>query len=112
MPRTLIARSLPLLLLLMLGLSRPASAQNIPFTSGPIPMCDTSTFTANVSGYGYLSSWGEPWSSWIESKKLLAPPNSEANCAPLSLGEAPASRDAWPDSPAPVDWPDAGARIS
>ena len=41
-------------LLLILAALRPASAQVFPFTSGPIPMCDTTTFTANVSGMGYL----------------------------------------------------------
>ena len=34
----------------------------IPFTSGPIPLCDTSTFTANVSGVGWLGALGDPWS--------------------------------------------------
>lgn len=41
-------------LLLVLAIVRPASAQVFPFTSGPIPLCDTTTFTANVSGMGYL----------------------------------------------------------
>ncbi len=51
-------------LLLIVASVKPASAQGVfPFTSGPIPMCDTSTFTANVSGIGYLidpynSGWG------------------------------------------------------
>ena len=36
--------------------SRPTAvvAQNVPFSSGIIPMCDTSYFTANVSGIGTL----------------------------------------------------------
>lgn len=41
-------------LLFFLGLVSPSAAQTFPFTSGPIPMCDTSTFTANVSGVGTL----------------------------------------------------------
>ncbi|HRD51371.1 MAG TPA: gliding motility-associated C-terminal domain-containing protein [Flavobacteriales bacterium] len=47
--------------------SVPASAQTIPFTSGPIPPCDTSTFTATVSGIGFLvtpSSWS--WGYYLE----------------------------------------------
>ncbi len=56
---------------LVLGLARPAAAQNFPFTSGPIPLCDTSTFTASVWGIGILSppgSW-DPWNPtwWIQS---------------------------------------------
>ena len=43
-----------LIMLLVAGLCRPSVAQTFPFTSGPIPLCDTSTFTANVSGVGYL----------------------------------------------------------
>ncbi|MDQ3101265.1 MAG: proprotein convertase P-domain-containing protein, partial [Bacteroidota bacterium] len=33
-----------------------------PFTSGPIPLCDTSTFTANVGGIGILVPMGD-WGS-------------------------------------------------
>ncbi|MBK7295631.1 MAG: proprotein convertase P-domain-containing protein [Flavobacteriales bacterium] len=35
----------------------------MPFTSGPIPPCDTSYFTANVSGVGtlYPPGWGGGW---------------------------------------------------
>lgn len=51
-PRYLFRWVLPLLLILVLV--RPASAQVFAFTSGPIPMCDTTTFTANVSGMGIL----------------------------------------------------------
>lgn len=57
-----------LVLLLALGLSRPVAAQTFPFTSGPIPLCDTSTFTASVSGVGYLivpDPWS--WGSYLES---------------------------------------------
>ncbi|HQV74178.1 MAG TPA: gliding motility-associated C-terminal domain-containing protein [Flavobacteriales bacterium] len=42
------------------GLFRPGAAQTFPFTSGPIPLCDTSTFTASVSGVGYLIT-PDPW---------------------------------------------------
>src|SRR5262245_25276331 len=50
-------------LLLLLATSFDSRAQNFSFSSGPIPMCDTSYFTANVSGLGYLepaglSGWG------------------------------------------------------
>lgn len=41
-------------LLLIVASVKPAAAQNFPFTSGPIPLCDTSIFTASVSGVGYL----------------------------------------------------------
>ena len=64
-----IARSV-LLVLLVLALTRPAAAQSFPFTSGPIPLCDTSTFTADVWGIGFLSPPGwDPWNPtwWIES---------------------------------------------
>ena len=54
------------------GLIQSARAQtstySIPFTSGPIPLCDTVTFTANVSGVGLLttpSMW--TYSAWIQS---------------------------------------------
>lgn len=40
--------------LMSLGSVGPTTAQIFPFTSGPIPMCDTTTFTANVSGVGQL----------------------------------------------------------
>lgn len=36
------------------ALHHSARAQSFPFTSGPIPLCDTSTFTATVSGIGTL----------------------------------------------------------
>ncbi len=48
-----IARLLFLLLLIQV-VARPAAAQNFNFTSGPIPQCDTSYFTATVSGIGAL----------------------------------------------------------
>lgn len=49
-----------MLIVLVLGTCERSSAQTIPFTSGPIPLCDTSTFTANVTGIGQLipPSWG------------------------------------------------------
>ncbi len=59
-------------LLLVLGLARTGSAQNtqvIPFTSGPIPLCDTSIFTANVSGIGTLYPPGFNW--WTYSLSQL-----------------------------------------
>ena len=37
----------------------------IPFTSGPIPPCDTSIFTANVAGVGQLSAPGSGW--WTQT---------------------------------------------
>lgn len=55
---------------LVLGLARPAAAQTFPFTSGPIPLCDTSTFTADVWGVGILSAPGwNPWQPtwWLNS---------------------------------------------
>ncbi|MBZ0204715.1 MAG: gliding motility-associated C-terminal domain-containing protein [Flavobacteriales bacterium] len=57
-----------LLLLLLLCLSRPVSAQTFPFTSGPIPPCDTSTFTATVSGVGILiipDGWN--WGPYLDN---------------------------------------------
>lgn len=53
-----------LVLLLVLGLSRSAAAQGntIPFTSGPIPPCDTSVFTADAWGVGTLYPPG--WGGW------------------------------------------------
>lgn len=55
-------------LLLMLGLSRQGIAQSFPFTSGPIPLCSTSTFTAEVSGIGTLYP---PWMEWSFSLQML-----------------------------------------
>lgn len=49
----------------------PASAQVFPFTSGPIPMCDTSTFTATVSGVGWLitpNGWN--WGPYLDNVVL------------------------------------------
>lgn len=49
----------------------PAAAQVYPFTSGPIPMCDTSTFTANVSGVGILiTPNGWDWGPFLENVVL------------------------------------------
>ena len=69
MPRFKVVRSV-LVVLLVLCLCRPGAAQvgTVPFTSGPIPPCDTSTFTANVSGVGFLiipDGWS--WGSYLES---------------------------------------------
>ena len=63
MPCSFFVRS-GLFLLIMMGLSERSTAQVtvIPFTSGPIPLCDTSIFTANVSGMGWLAQPGTPWS--------------------------------------------------
>ncbi|MBL0044824.1 MAG: gliding motility-associated C-terminal domain-containing protein [Flavobacteriales bacterium] len=63
MPRTSVVRSL-LIALLLLGLSKPGTAQPqiFSFTSGPIPPCDTSIFTANIWGVGTLVSSG--WGGW------------------------------------------------
>ncbi|MBL7963790.1 MAG: gliding motility-associated C-terminal domain-containing protein [Flavobacteriales bacterium] len=58
-------------MLLLLSQARPAQAQAFPFTSGPIPMCDTSTFTANVSGVGWLiTPDGWSWGPFIENVVL------------------------------------------
>ena len=59
-----------LVLFLALGLFKPGVAQQtiIPFTSGPIPLCDTSTFTANVAGIGMLYPPGfGMWSYWLSN---------------------------------------------
>jgi len=70
MPLSGILRSFAFLLL-MLGLARPAQAQNFPFTSGPIPLCDTSTFTATVSGVGWLiTPDGWNWGPYLENVVL------------------------------------------
>ncbi|MBX2979599.1 MAG: gliding motility-associated C-terminal domain-containing protein [Flavobacteriales bacterium] len=56
------------LLLLVAGTSR---AQVFPFTSGPIPLCATSTFTANVSGVGTLiTPDGWNWGPYIDNVVL------------------------------------------
>lgn len=61
-----IARSFACSVLIVGGISS-ASAQDFPFTSGPIPPCQTSDFTATVSGVGWLQSswWG--WGAFIQS---------------------------------------------
>lgn len=64
--------SLRKLILVLCGfLLRSAIAQYtaVPFTSGPIPLCDTSTFTANVSGIGTLYPPG--WNFWTYSLQQL-----------------------------------------
>lgn len=52
--------------ILLLAVTSRVEAQYIPFTSGPIPLCDTSTFTANVTGVGWLGDPWMSWSSWLE----------------------------------------------
>ncbi len=57
--------------LLALAISVPANAQTFPFTSGPIPLCDTSTFTATVSGVGYLiTPDGWNWGPYLDNVLL------------------------------------------
>jgi gliding motility-associated-like protein len=53
-----------LLLLFLTGSPRSAEAQ-FAFTSGPLPMCDTSYFTANVSGIGMLEPPGWGWGYYL-----------------------------------------------
>ena len=43
----------------------PLLAQTFPFTSGPIPLCDTSVYTANVTGVGTIFPPGTPWSTYL-----------------------------------------------
>ncbi|HEY0976691.1 MAG TPA: gliding motility-associated C-terminal domain-containing protein [Flavobacteriales bacterium] len=50
--------------LLLWLLQSPVCAQIYPFNSGPIPLCDTSTFTANVFGIGILQPPGMGWWSY------------------------------------------------
>ncbi len=70
MPLSGILRSFAFLLLL-LSLARPAQAQDFPFTSGPIPPCDTSAFTATVSGVGWLiTPDGWNWGPYIDNVVL------------------------------------------
>ena len=61
-----IARCVAWSLLTLVGISN-TGAQNFPFTSGAIPPCQTSNFTATVTGVGWLQSswWG--WGAFIES---------------------------------------------
>lgn len=54
-------------LLVVIAAPERVSAQTFPFTSGPIAPCDTSTFTANVGGVGWLiipDGWS--WGSYLE----------------------------------------------
>ncbi|MCB9169765.1 MAG: gliding motility-associated C-terminal domain-containing protein [Flavobacteriales bacterium] len=54
-----------------LAFSPNAFAQGtFPFSSGPIPQCDTSTFTANVSGVGQLDWPGSFWAYWLDNVAL------------------------------------------
>ena len=57
--------------LLILGFYDRGYAQTntVPFTSGPIPPCDTSYFTANVIGVGMLNPPG--WNPWTFSLQML-----------------------------------------
>lgn len=55
----------PLIAVLAWGLCTPGSAQIVPFSSGPIPLCDTSTFTADVVGMGWLAPPGTYWSTTL-----------------------------------------------
>ena len=43
---------------------------SFPFTSGPIPQCDTSAFTANVSGVGVLEPGGSWFGLYLESIEI------------------------------------------
>jgi len=56
-------RPLIFVALLISGISGVSVAQpyTFPFTSGAIPMCDTSYFTANVTGVGQLYPPGNAW---------------------------------------------------
>lgn len=59
------------ILVLVLGLARNAAAQTFPFTSGPIPPCDTSTFMATVSGVGTLiTPDGWNWGPYLDNVVL------------------------------------------
>lgn len=44
--------------LLLLASPKPCASQSFGFTSGPIPTCDTSVFTATVSGIGWIVEAG------------------------------------------------------
>ena len=60
-----------LALLAAFAAATPTAAQSFPFTSGPIPMCDTSTFTSNVSGVGWLiTPDGWNWGPFLENVVL------------------------------------------
>lgn len=57
-------------LLFVLPAPRVLLAQGFPFTSGPIPLCDTSTFTANVSGVGMLVDPNWDWGPYLQNVVL------------------------------------------
>ncbi|HRH37240.1 MAG TPA: proprotein convertase P-domain-containing protein, partial [Flavobacteriales bacterium] len=59
-----------LILLAMVGFVRQVEAQttSVPFNSGPIPLCDTSVFTANAPSMGIL---GPPWNQWMPGSVSL-----------------------------------------
>ena len=48
-------------ILLIVPFTRSHAQIVIPFTSGAIPLCDTSFFIANVGGIGILEAPGTPW---------------------------------------------------
>jgi gliding motility-associated-like protein len=58
-----------LIVLLLFGMNVQGTAQGsvFPFTSGPIPLCDTSIFTANVAGVGMLFPPGNPWTNSLQA---------------------------------------------
>ncbi len=61
---SLITRSV-LITLILSATGMRTNAQTFPFTSGPIPLCDTSVFTANVTGVGMIYPPGTPWSMFL-----------------------------------------------
>jgi gliding motility-associated-like protein len=63
MPSLLQSVRTALAALTLLALTGSLRAQPIifPFTSGPIPPCDTSIFTADVNVFGTLAPWGTGW---------------------------------------------------
>ncbi len=55
------------LIALLAILSPRSGVAQFGFNSGPIPLCDTSTFTANVSGIGILINPNWSWGSYLAS---------------------------------------------
>ena len=70
--RSVIARGCVIALLAM-GIGQQSLGQMnvIPFTSGAIPPCDTSTFTANVGGIGTLYPPGGVWGQFSLTGLLI-----------------------------------------
>lgn len=68
----LIALRCSLIIFMLIGFSKPGCTQSadVPFTSGPIPMCDTSTFTATVWGAGTLMPPGTYGASTLYSLSI------------------------------------------